>query len=340
MPLTNNRVAIRKITSLHVAYCTNEQLQSILSGLSDGNQSLMGVVGFSKQALTNPVGPAPFIKVPLAPIEEEVLFELWTTDGPVRYEQDGSLRCAYASTLIFGCMTAESASADDLSINTEQAYRFLFAHIDRAGYGHLLRIWHYISNITEDAGGVERYHAFNAGRYRAFSADRKNIRTAPAASALGSSEGSLAIYFLASRSPGLPLENQRQVSAYNYPKEYGTCSPVFSRAMQGGDRLFISGTASIVGHTSMYEGNLAEQTRETICNLNALLTNISDGTLPLSDLQFKAYLRYPEHLPFVRKALSDAFGAQTPVVFFQAQICRRELLLEVEGICKAPGALL
>lgn len=85
---------------------------------------------------------------------------------------------------------------------------------------------------------------------------------------------------------------------------------------------------------------MREQTRETIANLRALLTNASDETRLSQDLQLKAYLRYPEHLPIVRNALAEAFGTQTPVAFLQAQICRRELLLEVEGTCKASGMIL
>ncbi|MHB8423057.1 MAG: chorismate transformation enzyme, FkbO/Hyg5 family [Leptospirales bacterium] len=329
----------KKAPSLNVTYCTDKQIQSICSGLRSGHQSLMGVVGFSQYMLTDPVPPVPFIQVPLAPIEDDALFELWTTDEPVSHEQNGQLHCSYGSTLLFGCLTFDSDSGADLALSTEHAYRFLFSHIDRAGYGNLLRIWHYIPHITEDSGGLERYQSFNSGRYRAFSAHQKEMKAAPAASALGSPEGSLAIYFIASKSPGHPLENQRQISAYNYPKEYGPYSPIFSRAMWFGDQLFISGTASIVGHASMYEGDLAEQTRETITNLSALLANASDGILPSSGIQLKAYLRYPEHLSFVRKALSDAFGVQTSVAFFQAQICRRELLLEIEGIWKAGASL-
>jgi len=332
----DNRKAISSdTTSLDVTYCTKEQLQS---SLSKSHQKVLGVVGFSDQPLPHPVAPAPFIQVPLTPVEEDALFELWTTDEPVNYTQFGPLHCASSPTLLFGCLSIELAHGKDLSLSTEQAYKLLFAHIDQSGYGHLLRIWHYFPHITDGDGILERYKAFNSGRHRAFSAYRKDMSGAPAASALGtSSGGSLVIYFISSSSPGLPLENQRQVSAYNYPKEYGQFSPIFSRAMQGGGLLFISGTASIVGHASMYDGLLLEQTHETITNLQAVLATARDALMPAGVLQLKAYLRYPEHLQLVRKALSDAFGRETPVAFLQAQICRRELLLEIEGTYKAQG---
>lgn len=291
----------------------------------------MGVVGFARRPLPLPVVPGPIIQVPLEPLDNAPLFELWTADEPLRYTREGPLQCAYGSTLLFGCLTPDPTSDEDLALSTEKAYGHVFKQIDQSGYGHLLRIWHYFPRITEGQPGSERYRDFNSGRYRAFSAYRKDVRAAPAASALGTSDGPLVIYFLASTSPGLPLENQRQVSAYNYPKRYGPFSPIFSRAMHGGGQLFISGTASIVGHTSMYDGSVVEQTHETIANVKAVLSNATSGTLPSGGLQLKAYLRYPEHLAFVRNALANAFGEKTPIAFFQAQICRRELLLEIEG---------
>lgn len=324
----------RKAAPLHVTCCSPEELALFLS---EGTQSLLGVAGYSKYTVNDPVFPAPFIHIPIAPVEDDVLFELWSTDESVRYERHGPIHLAYGSTILFGCLTVDSLPGDNLTIGTEKAYRLLFSHMDCSGYGNLLRIWHFISHISDDSSGLERYRAFNEGRYRAFVACGKDVRNAPAASALGSPEGPLAIYFIASKFPGVPLENKRQVSAYNYPKDYGPCSPVFSRAMRASCQTFISGTASIVGHASMYRGDLSEQTRETIANLCVLLTNDKDGSLPSSGMRFKAYLRYPGHLPFVREALSEKFGSQTPVAFFQAQICRRELLLEIEGTLDSTG---
>lgn len=321
-------VATRKGVPLHVTCCSPAEFALFLSSRKT---PILGVASYSKYSVRDPVFPAPFIHIPIAPVEGAILFELWTTDESVRYERHGPLQCGYNSTILFGCLTVDCCPEESLEFNTEQAYRLLFSHLDHSGYVNLLRIWHFISHITDDTNGLERYRAFNAGRYRAFSACRRDVKTAPAASALGSPEGPLAIYFIASRLPGLPLENKRQVSAYNYPKDYGPCSPIFSRAMQCNGYTFISGTASIVGHVSLYQGDLEEQTRETIANLCVLLINSGDGTLPSSGIQFKVYLRYPEHLPFVRNALAEKFGSQTPVAFFQAQICRRELLLEIEG---------
>ncbi len=96
----------------------------------------------------------------------------------------------------------------------------------------------------------------------------------PAASALGFESGPLTICFFAAREAmPLAIENPRQVSAYKYPEDYGPRSPTFSRAsaieLHGQTVLFISGTASIVGHQTMHAGDVVAQTQETIVNIKA-----------------------------------------------------------------------
>ena len=89
------------------------------------------------------------------------------------------------------------------------------------------------------------------------------------------------------------IENPRQTSAYHYPPKFGKHSPIFSRACSGAARqrpsLFISGTASIVGHETIHPGDVRAQTRETMANINALLdeANRLFGSMPLRVRQFE-----------------------------------------------------
>jgi hypothetical protein len=87
----------------------------------------------------------------------------------------------------------------------------------------------------------------------------------PAASAVGIADGPLDLCFFAGRGePPLPLENPRQISTYDYPPQYGPRAPTFSRAtlaqIGGQWTLFISGTASIVGHQSLHPDDILAQT--------------------------------------------------------------------------------
>ena len=94
----------------------------------------------------------------------------------------------------------------------------------------------------------------------------------PAATAVGRQDhsGVLQVYWLAGTEPGRPLENPRQVSAFNYPRQYGPAPPRFSRAMLVTGGLLISGTGSILGHASHHAHDLSAQLDEILRNLASL----------------------------------------------------------------------
>ena len=165
--------------------------------------------------------------------------------------------------------------------------------------------------------------------------------TVPAASALGSPAGSpLSIYFLAARRPPKMIENPRQTSAYHYPPKFGRHSPIFSRACvwgeSGGSRLFVSGTASIVGHETIHRGDVIAQTRETIVNIGALLEQanriVGSSRYSLDGLKLKVYLRHPSDLPDVEATLAGLLPPAASIVYLQADVCREDLLVEIEAV--------
>ena len=165
----------------------------------------------------------------------------------------------------------------------------------------------------------------------------------PAACALGTAGGPLVVAFLASRHAPLALENPRQVPAYDYPADYGPRAPTFARATllagASGETLFVSGTASIVGHRTMHEGDAAAQTAETLANLQALLAvanaRSACGGYALDALALKVYVRHRADLPAVQAALSQHTRARA--VFLLADVCRENLLVEIEACAMARG---
>ena len=138
---------------------------------------------------------------------------------------------------------------------------------------HLVRIWNFLPDINGTSHGSERYWQFNSARQDGFIACARAVTGAvPAACGVGSPRGApLMIYFLASATAPSVIENPRQVSAYHYPPAYSPRSPTFSRAcvvdFPNGRMLFISGTASILGHATVHIGDAAAQTRETLRNI-------------------------------------------------------------------------
>jgi enamine deaminase RidA (YjgF/YER057c/UK114 family) len=224
----------------------------------------------------------------------------------------------------------------------------MFATLTAENYPHLLRVWNYLPAINRDEHGSERYRQFNCARQLALRAcGRGQHGTVPAASALGSPLASpLVVYFLAGRTAPTFVENPRQVSAYHYPREYGRHRPAFSRAtllrQRTGLALFISGTASIVGHRSLHLGDTAAQTRETLANIEALLAQANRAArgarFELSALACKVYVRRPADLPLVQAELDAALGGDARVIYLQADICRQDLLVEIEATAMYPCA--
>jgi chorismate lyase/3-hydroxybenzoate synthase len=135
------------------------------------------------------------------------------------------------------------------------------------------------------------------------------------------------------------------VSAYNYPPQYGARTPVFSRATvlhePDGMTLFISGTASIVGHQTIHAGDTAAQTRETITNIEALLDEANRVTgseaFTLDALACKVYVRHAADLPLIQAELRTVLGPTSRAVYLQAEICRRDLLVEIEATAIVPA---
>lgn len=169
----------------------------------------------------------------------------------------GPLGYRATSEVLFGSITLperpEDTRGTGLSRATLAAYAQMLAITDAAGYPHLVRVWNYLGAINIQTHGVERYRQFNSAWQRAFTEGGRAVTGGvPAACALGTTAGSpLVIYFIASRSAPVFIENPRQVSAYHYPPRYGAHSPVFSRAavLPGRDcrTLFISGTQASWG---------------------------------------------------------------------------------------------
>jgi enamine deaminase RidA (YjgF/YER057c/UK114 family) len=284
----------------------------------------------------------------------ENLCEVWRVSGNQRIQlsngtmTQGRVQYRYCDELLFGSITVDEQAIDELAVEapallraTETAYREIFEVLNATEHRHLIRIWNYLPDINREADGDERYRHFNSARQTAFrNSGRTTIGSVPAASALGSPAGSpISIYFLAARHAPMMVENPRQTSAYYYPRKFGIHSPVFSRACvlseAAGTNLFVSGTASIVGHETIHQGDVVAQTRETIANINALLDEanrmVGSARYSLDALKLKVYVRQPRDLAAINTALTATVPCSTPIVYLQADVCREDLLVEIEA---------
>ena len=324
-------------------------------------RNVLGVVGFEKLPAFEGT------RVPFAASmtpelgANDALCEVWRVAGarvplPEGVSRRGRVRYRCCQEFLFGSITiderlldpavgaqtgAAGVDAEPLQRATEIAYREIFAVLRESAHRHLIRIWNYVPEINREAGGDERYRLFNSARQSAFrKSGQSTVGSVPAASALGSPAGSpLSIYFLAARQPPKMIENPRQTSAYRYPPKFGRHSPIFSRACllqeSAGTNLFVSGTASIVGHETIHQGNVGAQTLETVANIGALVEEVNRvlgaPRYSLAALKFKVYVRQPSDLGTIEVALSEALRASTPIVYLQADVCREDLLVEIEA---------
>jgi chorismate lyase/3-hydroxybenzoate synthase len=265
--------------------------------------------------------------------------ECWRGCGRVRGGEIGAARFCADDDFLLGELVLSETDFGGIGKTTHEAYRRLFDYVLASGYPYLLRIWNYFSAINEGSGDQERYRQFCVGRQLAF--ERSWIEADPAATVIGLPEESsrLQVLWLAARTPGRMLDNPRQLTPRAYPPEHGPEPPRFSRAAlwtgARGKLLLISGTSSVVGHRSRHIGKLDAQLAEIRRNLDALLEVANEAAA--TDSQFgagtvlRAYARSEQHLAYIEQWLHDSFpGAQYAVL--QGEICRRELLVEIEGV--------
>lgn len=244
-------------------------------------------------------------------------------------------------------LTVENADAMDgraLQDAAAEAYRKLCSLMQGAGQWHPLRIWNFVPRILADGGeGMDRYMRFNAGRYRAFAewlgGSGTFDKSLPTASAVGHAGTDLVICALGGRQRGRSISNPRQISPHQYSKRFGPFPPCFARAVRiahqgSGDLLLVGGTSSVRGEESVHVGNLRLQLAETLENLAALVrAAFGPCEQPLAHYRaLRIYHPRKSDLAALRADIAGAFPSVRDVEWQQAELCRGDLLVEIEGL--------
>jgi len=234
--------------------------------------------------------------------------------------------------LLFG--SASVADAGTLETAARDLYARVIEDVRNARHPYFVRMWNYLGSINEldRAGGAdrERYQLFCAGRHDAFvAAGYHHDVDLPAASAVGMRGRGLVTYYLAAREPGVQVENPRQVAAYHYPRQYGPKSPSFSRATVWKDRVYVSGTSSVIGHETVHRGDVLAQLQETLHNIETVLAQT--GRTMANVISAKTYLRRASDYDQVSQQLGNLLPSN---LYLEADICRADLLLEIECVAR------
>lgn len=235
----------------------------------------------------------------------------------------------------------------------------------------LLRTWLYQGGIVRPEGATQRYKELNRARTDFFRGVRfledfiprgKSGILYPASTGIGADGLNIKMSGIAlltevsdakktadgtdapkQKIVTVPLENPGQTPAFDYGKVYSPESPKFSRAMAvvTGEscNVFISGTASIVDSETKFVGDPAAQTRQTIENIRALISaenlarhGIDGFDAGLENLAaVRVYVKRKEDYSTIRTICEEIFGG-TPIIFTLADVCRDDLLVEIEGL--------
>lgn len=286
------------------------------------------------------------IAVPLRPLGRAFI-EVWRSHESLTRGERENITFSRNEHILLGHMTVAEEDYGDLDAATFAAYRRLYSFARKQGFAHPLRVWNFLPDINGRETRLERYQAFCQGRHRALQTRATTSQQLPAASAIGTQGGHFVIYFIAAREPGAQVENPRQVSAFDYPRNYSPKSPSFSRAVvKGWDasaHLYISGTASIVGHESLHTADTLAQLDETLSNLDALVRHAGDQHAldihSVRDLSLlKVYVRNAADSVAVAARLADGPCTEIPVMILHGDICRGDLRVEIEGLYTGQGA--
>ena len=229
--------------------------------------------------------------------------------------------------------------------------------LSNSAFENVVRTWFYLGHITGEEGQNQRYKEFNRARTDFYqhvsfccSHPFPNIPQGiyPASTGIGMNGTDLVAGCLALQTKRkdaflLPLENPQQTPAYAYHPKYSPQSPKFSRAkaliLGGYITTWISGTASVVNSESIYPADIQKQTHQTIDNIENLLSSenfafhgIRGAGAELRDLaKIRVYLKKAEDYAKCRTICESRFGA-VPAIYAIADICRPELLVEIEGV--------
>jgi len=304
-------------------------------------EGLLATVRFSSSAASSPESacgseqPSLLIDVGLRMLgDAPQRAEHWYGEGIVRRGECGKIRYSHDDHFLVGLIELDEHEHGGLSAASEAAYEAIGRFQETSAFPDLVRIWNYFDAINDGPGDLERYRQFCGGRTRALA--RWGAHAYPAATAIGHQHtlNRLQVYWIASNRPGKAIENPRQVSAYRYPRMHSPAAPTFARATVTGDgTVLVSGTASIVGHVSRHVGAPLEQLAEIQRNLAALSTRVrqSGGGTGSERGVLKVYVREPALIEGIASWITEHVPA-ADVIFLAGDICRKELLVEIEAL--------
>ncbi len=201
-------------------------------------------------------------------------------------------------------------------------------------FPEVVRTWIYLNDIDRDYGEL------NTSRNEFF--QREGVRRLPASTGIGSglypggNQCTLDVYALLN--PEVAKIEVMQTPTLNEAPEYGSA---FSRGMKMAlpeqTYLFISGTASVdEAGATVHLDNARGQIERMLLNIEQLLQPHNAGWNDL--VQGVTFLKSADDFDLFREICAERGLADAPNTIVEADVCRPELLCEMEAIAVLPTA--
>ncbi len=256
-------------------------------------------------------------------------------------------------------------NAESVHERSLDAFRVMRDTLASRGFrlDQMARTWLYLGDIVGPEADTQRYKELNRARadfYEGISFLAEHVPPAfngsvyPASTGIGTSNrevmmGCIALSTQRTDLVMVPLENPLQTSAFQYEAAHSPSSPKFSRAMAIVGRrtaaILISGTASILDAETKFPGDVERQTHQTLDNIAALIARdnfarygVARAGATLDDLVLaRVYIKRQNDYERTRAICEERLG-ELPTIYAVADVCRPELLVEIEGVAFARTA--
>lgn len=301
--------------------------------------------------------------VPITLIPQPILpkgglsIDIYTLDEPenILIKEQGGICFGVIESSQESMLFVEGIPATDFSANVKEQSRELFGRLESLLSEHgfsvddIVRQWNYIGNIVAHRDGKQNYQEFNDARTEFYNTGSWH-NGYPAATGIGSEGEGIIVGVIAYKRAGhiYPIDNPLQVAAHAYSKQVlideeanaPKSTPKFERAKvietERGTYCFVSGTAAIRGEKSVEAHSAGVQTIQTLENIEQLVSPdnlVRCGCKPyeLEYAKIHVYIKEAKDYEEVQSVVEQRWP-NVSALYSVADVCRSELLVEIEGI--------
>ncbi len=302
----------------------------------------------------------------LITVELLVLMNI-TKDTKINYRNNEGIYYTTINTRDYTQLFAGGISVEKLdksySTQADGAYSLMkqILSSESMTFSDVIRQWNYVEGIlsinTDTGKKYQNYQVLNDVRGVYYSKE-KFEHGYPASTGIGMNAGGIILEFIAIKPNNgvniVPLKNPAQTDAYDYSQgvlvgnslvqENKKSAPKFERAkyisINDKKTIYVSGTASIREERTIGINDVRQQTEVTIENISNLISKtnlnnagISNNYEKISFSFIRVYVKNISEINAV-KEICNSYYRGVPINYLVADICRENLLVEIEGIAE------